>query len=59
MKKRLIIEIDRGQHAEQEDYDSSPTEWLEAEGFQVLRFWNHEVLQNIDEVKEVIFRHLN
>ena len=50
----LVIEADGGQHGDQEDYDARRTAWLEAEGFQVLRFWNHDVLTDIDNVMEVI-----
>ncbi|WEK48045.1 MAG: DUF559 domain-containing protein [Candidatus Andeanibacterium colombiense] len=47
-EKRLIIEIDGGQHSEESD--APRTARLEALGFQVIRFWNNEVLQNIDGV---------
>ena len=58
-EKRLVIEVDGGQHAEQEkEYDSQRDAWLVAEGFSVLRFWNDEVLKNIDGVKEVILNKL-
>ncbi len=55
-EKRLIIELDGGQHAEQLVYDSKRTQWLESQGFQVLRFWNNEVLVNTYIVCEEIFR---
>jgi very-short-patch-repair endonuclease len=32
----------------------NPTEWLEAEGFRVLRFWNHQVLRDVEAVKGTI-----
>jgi very-short-patch-repair endonuclease len=54
LEKRLIIEVDGGQHSEQVAYDTERSTWLEAQGFRVLRFWNHEVLKEIDVVKEVI-----
>jgi very-short-patch-repair endonuclease len=59
MKSRLAIEIDGGQHAEREAFDAQRTRHLEAEGFRVLRFWNNEILENIDGVKTVIWRALN
>jgi very-short-patch-repair endonuclease len=46
----LIVELDGGQHAEQQEYDQRRTHWLESQGFRVLRFWNNEVLTNIDGV---------
>jgi len=55
LEKKLIIEVDGGQHAEQEIYDSARDAWLRAQGYFVLRFWNNDVLQNIDGVKETIF----
>jgi very-short-patch-repair endonuclease len=58
-EKRLVIELDGGQHAEQQmKYDSERDAWLIAQGFSVLRFWNDEVLKNIDGVEEVIFSKL-
>jgi very-short-patch-repair endonuclease len=54
LEKKLIIEVDGGQHGEQATYDARRSAWLKAEGFCVLRFWNHEVLQSIDAVKERI-----
>ena len=53
---RLIVEVDGGQHTDQQPYDTQRTAWLEAQGFRVLRFWNTEVLGNVGAVKEVIAR---
>ena len=50
LEQRLIIELDGGQHAEQQSYDAQRTKFLEAEGYRVLRFWNNEVMGNIDGV---------
>jgi very-short-patch-repair endonuclease len=54
-KKKLVLEVDGGQHDEQAEYDEFRTQQLQAAGFHVLRFWNNEVLQNIDAVKEQIW----
>ncbi len=54
LAERLVVEVDGGQHARQQDQDTARTRWLEAQGFQVLRFWNNEVLGNIDGVAERI-----
>ncbi len=54
LEKRVIIEVDGGHHAEQGDDDASRTAWLQAHGFCVLRFWNHEVLTSIEAVAEQI-----
>jgi hypothetical protein len=49
----LVVEIDGGQHSGSER-DAARTKVLEAMGFLVLRFWNNEVLSNIDGVLETI-----
>ena len=46
----LIIEVDGGQHAIREAEDKARTLWLEARGYRMLRFWNNDVLQNIEGV---------
>ena len=54
LEKRLIIEIDGGQHNEQNsiEYDNNRSEYLTSEGFNVVRFWNNDVDNNIDGVYE-------
>ena len=47
---KLIIELDGSQHAQQIRYDTQRTAYLEAHGYYVMRFWNPDVLQNIDGV---------
>jgi very-short-patch-repair endonuclease len=54
LKCRLIVEIDGGQHAEQAEQNNKRTAWLESQGFRVIRFWNNDVLQNLDGVLESI-----
>jgi len=51
---KLIIELDGGQHSERAGEDTRRTKFLEFEGYRVLRFWNNEVMGNIDGVLEVI-----
>src|SRR5262249_6810408 len=46
---RLVIEVDGGQHAES-SRDAKRDEWFNANGFVVLRFWNHDVLLSLDGV---------
>ena len=55
IKHRLIIELDGSQHVEQQEYDAERTRYLESKGYRVLRFWNHEVMNNIDSVLQVIW----
>ncbi|GGB98714.1 hypothetical protein GCM10011494_16490 [Novosphingobium endophyticum] len=47
---RLAIEIDGGQHALAKGYDERRTRFLEAQGYTVIRFWNGEVMDNLDGV---------
>jgi very-short-patch-repair endonuclease len=56
---KLVIEIDGGQHASAVPYDETRTRFIEAEGFQVLRFWNNDVLSNTDGVLQRIAEELN
>ncbi len=58
LDRRLVIELDGGQHTQQADYDQRRTDWLRSQGFRVIRFWNHEVLQDWETVAEVIWREL-
>ena len=56
VEKKLIIELDGGQHNEEsaKNYDQKRTIFLENKGYKVLRFWNNEVLENLPEVLESI-----
>jgi len=58
LEARLILELDGGQHMEQKQYDMARTQWLQSQGFEVLRFWNHEVLEDWETVEEEIYRRL-
>jgi very-short-patch-repair endonuclease len=58
LERKLVIELDGGQHADQQTYDEIRTQKLQQEGFRVLRFWNNEVFTNIEGVLEVIKGHL-
>jgi very-short-patch-repair endonuclease len=48
--KLLVIELDGGQHQDQVAYDARRTAYVESLGWQVLRFWNNDVLNNLDGV---------
>jgi very-short-patch-repair endonuclease len=50
----LIVELDGGQHVERSADDAKRTAALEARGYLVLRFWNNDVLQNIEGVLKTI-----
>ena len=49
---RLAIELDGGQHAEEEtrEYDKLRTDYLKTKGIDVIRFWNNDVIQNIEGI---------
>ena len=47
---RLVVEVDGGQHAVRADEDSERTAWLESRGYRVVRYWNNEVLGNVEGV---------
>ncbi len=55
-KKNLVIELDGSQHLEQEGYDEERTKYLESQGYKVMRFWNNQVMNDIDSViRAIIF----
>src|SRR5574340_608168 len=51
---RLAIELDGGQHGEMHARDQDRDQWLQANGVTVLRFWNSDVIGNLNGVLEVI-----
>jgi very-short-patch-repair endonuclease len=52
LERKLIIEADGGQH--NPEADRPRTDYLRRRGFRILRFWNHDILRNIDGVTETI-----
>ncbi|RJR43465.1 MAG: endonuclease domain-containing protein [Deltaproteobacteria bacterium] len=55
IEKKVVIEVDGGQHGEYEEADRQRTAFLTEQGYRVMRFWNHEVLQETDAVMDTIF----
>lgn len=55
---KLIVEADGGQHIEKAEYDAKRTFFLQSMGYEVMRFWNHEILRDINVVLEQIHRRL-
>ena len=53
-EKNLIVELDGGQHQERAEYDKARDVWLKSEGYTVLRYWNNEVMENMEGVLEDI-----
>jgi len=58
LERRVILELDGGQHAELAEADQKRTEWLKEQGFRVLRFWNHEVWKDWDAIEQVLWEAL-
>ena len=50
LAERLIIEVDGGQHSSRTVEDTAREQWLADRGYRVIRFWNNDVLENIDGV---------
>jgi very-short-patch-repair endonuclease len=55
LEKNLVIEVDGGQHAENEEMDIQRSEYLNKMGYRVLRFWNNQVLVETEAVLNSIF----
>ena len=58
MSRKLVIELDGGQHAEQHIYDKKHDDYLRGKGYRILRFWNNEVFQNCMDVLEAVYEAL-
>lgn len=60
-QSKLAVELDGGQHAEDEnkEYDAVRTDYLKGIGIEVLRFWNNEAMKNIEGVLQVIEERAN
>lgn len=59
IEQKLVVELDGGQHQKQNPQDEQRTACLQSQGWQILRFWNNEVLNNLDGVLSTIVEHLN
>jgi very-short-patch-repair endonuclease len=57
MAARLVIELDGSQHAAEEmrSRDQQRTRWLESQGYRVIRFWNNEIVRDLDGVLERVY----
>ena len=55
VEKNLVIEVDGGQHAENEESDLQRSAFLNKMGYRIFRFWNNQVLQETEGVLEAIF----
>ena len=59
LEKRLVIEVDGGQHMDDATRDVNRSEWIEQQGYRVMRFWNNDVLSNIEGVLFTVEKELN
>ena len=59
LSHRLLVELDGSQHGERIAYDQARTRRLESRGSRVVRFWNGDVVRDIDSVLETIYRALS
>jgi very-short-patch-repair endonuclease len=53
-KAKLIIEVDGSEHRDQQEHDAKRDACLYAQGYEVLRFWANDVLQNTDNVMDQV-----
>ena len=58
LEAAIVVELDGSQHVEQSDYDERRDAFLRSQGFRVLRFWNNDVLVQINVILETIFEAL-
>jgi very-short-patch-repair endonuclease len=54
IKRKLVIELDGSQHLEQEEYDNERSKFLQSMGYTVIRFWNHQIMNEMDNVIKAI-----
>jgi very-short-patch-repair endonuclease len=57
-RKKLIIELDGSQHIDQQEYDLERTKFLKSKGYKILRFWNNDVLNKMEDVLKAIWQEL-
>ena len=50
VKKKIIIELDGSQHLDLQEYDEDRSKYLESRGYRVIRFWNNDVMNDINGV---------
>ena len=58
LEKKLVIEVDGGQHAKNLEADVKRSDYFKEKGYRVLRFWNNEVLEESKSVLSVILSSL-
>jgi very-short-patch-repair endonuclease len=58
-KAKLVIELDGSQHLDQKDYDENRTEYLASRGYNVIRFWNNDVMNRIEDIMQAVHQALD
>jgi very-short-patch-repair endonuclease len=56
IERRIVVEVDGGQHALQGEEDKRRSAYLKSKGYRVVRFWDNEVLKDTQAVLEAILR---
>ncbi len=51
---KLIVELDGSHHVEQKEYDEQRMAYLKSQGYKVIRFWNHQVMNDMEGVIRAI-----
>lgn len=59
MEAKLIVDLDGSQHADREEADDTRTKALRLVGYDMIRFWNVDVLKNMDGVLSTILEHVH
>ena len=59
LSARLIVEVDGGQHDAEREKDAARTDWLNSRDYRVIRFWNNDVLANLEGVVRTILTALH
>ena len=58
LESKLIIELDGSGHILKKEHDANRTNYLESLGYKIIRFWNNEVLQELDNVLNAIYQEI-
>ncbi|MBS0584358.1 MAG: endonuclease domain-containing protein [Proteobacteria bacterium] len=56
LERKVVVELDGSQHVNTTAYDEARSRFLEHAGFVVLRFWNNEIFENLEDVLELVLR---
>ena len=57
-EKKVFIEIDGGQHIREQEHDKTRTERINSQGYRVIRFWNNQVLKELEAVRRKLWNEM-